>query len=150
MLRLKSKAQRNKGLQDKLNIRRTVKIGITRKSNQQTNEKIDLAGLVAIHYYGSESRNIPPTDMFKQPLERHKDGINQRIKAKTMNKTPEHLAAIVGMEHVNNVKLAFTSQGDGTWKPLLPQTIKRKPKGKTKRLINTGLMLRSIDFDVVQ
>jgi hypothetical protein len=142
---------KNQNLYKQLQDSFEIEVGVTEESNTQNagGSGLSMATLMSIHHFGSIENNLPPTDAYLRPSIINKDKIYTNIKKEIGNNASvEKLAKAVGKAHVKNVKEAFYSQGDGTWKELQPATIERKITKNPLRLIDTGAMLNSQSFTI--
>lgn len=128
-----------------------VRVGILgSKGSQSVSEDMDMAGLGAVHEFGSISRNIPRRSFLQDPLEnkvwefvkKNADMYYKSIKEGTTKKWYQALAT----EAEAIVQNAFETSGDGEWQANSEITIKRK--GSSKPLIDTGSLRRSIASEV--
>lgn len=143
------------GIEKALKSKYKVRVGILGNKAAQKHEDTELTNyeLGAIHEYGSYSAGIPKRSFLLEPLSKMWGaGI-----IKSSEKFAELLAEnriysffrFLGFKGEEIVSDAFSTGGFGKWKPLKPETIKRRKKSKDpKPLTDTGQLARSITSEV--
>lgn len=130
-----------------------VKAGILgAKGAAQRTNSLTVAQQASIHEYGLG--NVPARPFIRPPFEINRTKYLEILKAgyrlATKNKTPEgfrKLLALVGQKMAADIK-NYVTQGTGVPPPLSPKTIKRK--GSSRPLVDTGQMLNSISYVVIE
>lgn len=143
------------GIEKALKSKYKVRVGILGNKAAQKHDDTELTNyeLGAIHEYGSYSAGIPKRSFLLEPLSKMWGaGI-----IKSSEKFAELLAEnriysffrFLGFKGEEIVSDAFSTGGFGKWKPLKPETIKRRKKSKDpKPLTDTGQLARSITSEV--
>ena len=135
-----------------LEAKMVAKVGILGNKNQRDEKGQSNSEIGATHEFGSFSQNIPKRSILKTPLFqlRKKELLDGTIKIVNNNLSKPEGAKLIykqlGLLGEYIVKMAFSTGGYGTWKPLGQQTIKRK--GSDKILIDTSQLRRSITSKV--
>jgi hypothetical protein len=109
--------------------------------------------LGVIQEFGSESRNIPARSFLRMPLEtKQKELVDSlgsgMVKDKMEKGDIQGIYRLLGEVGAGIVREAFPTSGYGNWQPNAPSTIAKK--GSSKPLIDTGVLSRSITYDVVK
>lgn len=128
-----------------------VKVGILGKKDARSDAMTN-AELASIHEYGTST--IPARPFIAPPFIENResymkllrDGYSKALKGNSPDAFTKALRAI-GMKMVADIRNRITS-GAGIPPPLAPSTIARK--GSSRPLVDTGQMLRSVDFEVVE
>lgn len=107
-----------------------------------------VAGVAAVHEFGSPARNIPPRPFMRTTAEEKQSEwsnlIAQGSKAVVNgSETAETMLEKIGLSVVGNIKNTITQI---TTPVLSPVTIKRK--GSDKPLVDSGIMLNSVTHRV--
>lgn len=146
---MKKLEQLNKVFKDGYSIR----VGILGGNGaKQRGENMDMAGLGAVHEFGSITKHIPARSFLRVPLEDAlpkliKQSRGQFFKAIITGKLKEYYTWLANM-CANICKTAFKNGGSqsGKWKPNSPYTVKQK--GSSNPLVDTGDLSRSITAEV--
>lgn len=112
--------------------------------------KLTMATLGAIHEFGTQDGRIPARSFLHMPIEKKfKEGLSKNPSFKNAVKELdiEKMNQEAGLTATVVIDDAFASGGFGEWKPLQPETIRRK--GSDKILIDTGDLRRSITYEVL-
>ena len=112
-----------------------------------------IAYVGTIQEFGSVTKNIPERSFIRYPLQTH---LNERIKEarsiklSALNPTVPRpvVYGLLGELGKEIILKAFETSGDGNWKANAPSTIKRK--GSSQPLIDTGRLMKSINYEVVK
>ena len=138
-----------------------VDIGILGESNETVEGGLTLAGIGAVHEFGTDKAGrgnktvIPERSFIRRPLETGQDDIEKQIKAK-MNEpivtneegaesSPISIKGIfklIGIAGEARIKEAFASRGFGEWAENAESTIRQK--GSDAPLIDEGALRDSI------
>lgn len=107
-----------------------------------------VAGVAAVHEFGSVRRSIPPRPFFRVAIEENYDKWMDIIKegAKGILRgefTAEQVMELIGLTSSGDVKNAIVAVDTP---PLSPQTIAKK--GHADPLRDTGLMLATLTYEV--
>lgn len=135
-----------------LETKMVAKVGILGDKNKRNEAGKSNAEIGATHEYGSFSDNIPKRSFLKDPLFklRKKELIDGTAKIVNRNLGNENSVKIIykqlGLLGEYIVKMAFSTGGFGTWKPLSQTTIDKK--GSNKILVDTSQLRRSITSKV--
>lgn len=131
-------------------------------------QTITNAELALIHIYGSISRNIPPRDMLKAPIQSKMSEIvaflnSDKIKELITAGKIEECYKLLGIFGENIVQEAFNTGGFGKWPANADITLKGgwmrsssgkpfyvKPKKSTAPLIDTGQLRRAVSSEVAK
>ncbi len=149
----------------------TVKVGVLSDGQLHTGDSLGAAGLAAVHEFGaslprplsaavgkkkkgSPDYRIPERSFLRltafEKQNEYKSWANQNaakiFEAIMAGRLESEVMPKIGALWVGYVQDCFRSRGFGTWKPLKPETIRRK--GSSAPLIDTGALLRSITFEV--
>lgn len=130
----------------------SARIGILNNLKYPDGTSVALVGTV--QEFGSITNNIPPRSFLRMPLtEKRKEllkdiGKSQGIAKFIDSGNIEKLFQTIGAIGVGIVQQAFETKGFGKWAANKPQTAKRK--GSDSPLIDTGLLRKSVTFDVVK
>jgi len=145
-----------------LNGESQVKIGIL--NNEQRPEGFGAVELAMVHEFGSQSRGIPRRSFLATTMNNYKDQFEDEMmtnKAKIEKSISEgnmrEFLGKVGAKWVGFVIETFQKQGPG-WAPLSEFTLQarrdrksgKNPAIGTNALIDTGAMLRSVSFEVIE
>lgn len=100
------------------------------------------------HEYGVPQIGLPQRSFLRGVFAGSKEFFNsiaKQFKAVTDGRRgADQALGIVGVIAVNRIKGAFTSAGYGKWKPIKPETKRRK--GSSQILIDTGILRSSVDW----
>lgn len=104
-----------------------------------------VAMIAAINEYGAPSRGQPPRPFFRNMIAEKKDSWGPSFRALMKNNEMDAKASLqqLGAGIKGQLQQSITDFKDP---PLKPSTIQKK--GFAKPLIDTGLMLRSVDYEV--
>lgn len=115
--------------------------------------EISMVGLAAVHEFGSPSRGIPERSFLRSAFA----GDGKKSLAKTCARlykqvlsgkmTTKQALEVLGQWAAARVKRGITA-GEGIPPPLKPETIKRK--GSSRTLVDTGQLVNSITYEVVE
>lgn len=130
----------------------SARIGILNNLKYPDGTSVALVG--SVQEFGSITNNIPPRSFLRMPLtEKRKKLLKDIGKSQGIAKfidggNIEKLFQTIGAIGVGIVQQAFETKGFGKWAENKPQTAKRK--GSDSPLIDTGLLRKSVTFDVVK
>jgi len=117
-----------------------TEVGILGESNETEQGGITLAGIGAVHYFGSPSRGIPSRDWLVYPIVAGQSRIEKTIEPKIEQLLSEgkveEIFKLIGIEAEAVIKEAFEDGGHGTWEALKEATIERK--GSDTILVDEG------------
>lgn len=101
--------------------------------------------VAAVNEFGAPSRGQPPRPFFRRMIAKNSGDWPDAIEAalKTTNYDAQKSLGLVGVQIVAELQQSII---DFTDPPLAASTIKRK--GSSTALVDTGLMLRSVDSEV--
>lgn len=127
------------------NIAKSAELSVGFLENAHYPDGTSVAMVAAIHEWGAPSRNIPPRPFFRT------------VVAEKSGEWPQTVAALLEANNYDATKtLMQTGEGikgqvqqgihDVVGPPLAPATIARK--GFSTLLIDTGVMINSVDFKV--
>lgn len=129
-----------------------VDIGILGESNESVEGGKTLAGIGAIHEFGTDragrgnSVTIPERSFIRMPLETGQESIEQKIEARAQALIEKGniagLFKLIGAAGEERIQEAFDTAGFGTWPPNAPSTIKGKKSDSP--LIDKGDLRKSI------
>ena len=128
-----------------------VAVGIVEK--QEHTDGIDMATLMARHFYGVISQNLPSRDAYVKPLLNHKEKAIDKIalllkQLPLENYTEEAVFNIIGKQVLEEiVKESFRSGGFGEWEALSQTTIDKK--GHSQILVDKGELMNAQSFKVI-
>lgn len=110
------------------------------------------ATVLEVGLYHELGLGVPRRSFLQVPFSLKSDqmskSIDNALKLVTQGSVdPDTALGFIGIEGVNIVKMAFTSEGYGTWPPLKQATI--DAKGSSQTLIDTGVLRNSISYKVV-
>lgn len=129
-----------------------VRVGILGgDGSEERADNLDMAGLGAVHEFGSITNNIPARSFLREPIENNLGWFVKEfgeefayyLEKKQLKKWYLHLAFFCEAM----CKRAFKTSGDGKWAPNSPITVKLK--GSSLPLIDTGDLSRSISSEVL-
>lgn len=127
-----------------------IKVGVI--GNGMTDDgKLSMADLARIHEFGSPAAGIPERSFLRRTFYEKRDEVQkifkQVIDAMLNKKLPFVKAAnIIGLWAATQVKNRIT-QGEHIPPPLQPATVKRK--GSDRPLVDTGALVGSIGYEIV-
>lgn len=117
-----------------------VDVGILGETNQTEEGGITLAGIGAVHQFGSPSRGIPERDWLVGPLidgqMQIEKALEPKIEALMAEGKIEEIFKLIGIAAEGQIKEAFETGGNGSWAALKPETIERK--GSDTILVDQG------------
>lgn len=117
-----------------------VDIGILGETNQTEEGGITLAGIGAVHQFGSPEQGISERDWLVQPIIDAQGQIEKSVEKKIEGLLAEgkvdEIFKIIGVSAEASVKEAFETGGNGKWAPLKEETIERK--GSDTILVDEG------------
>lgn len=129
----------------KLETKKYVDVGILGGASYEAGATI--AGIGAVHEYGSISGNIPERSFIRMPLETKGKEINKKLAPKFQKliekQDIDKLLTLIGIECEGVIQAAFDTGGYGTWQPILEKTAERKG-GSHAILIDDGTLRKSI------
>lgn len=140
-----------------------VKIGVLSSAQHDSKSKLSIAGLAAVHEFGSMTRNIPSRSFFRKTLAHKKEEFifsiankGQQILTYILNgKLDTTVLGKVGAMWVKFIQNCFDSRGFGEWAALKNPSSKRRGtvlKGRKNRapfpLMDTKVLYRAITFMV--
>jgi len=111
-----------------------------------------LAGIGAVHEFGSKDQKIPERSFIRAPLRDHQYEITQIVQANTGVRLEtgdiQGIFKDIGIVCENQMQAAFDTSGDGKWAPL-SENYKIRPSGQpvndaSKPLIDTGALRKAI------
>jgi len=111
-----------------------------------------LAGIGAVHEFGSPARKIPERSFIRAPLRDHQQEIAQTVQGNAENRLAEGdikgIFKDLGIACEQQIQAAFDTSGDGKWRQL-SENYKLRPSGQpvtetSKPLIDTGALRKAI------
>lgn len=121
----------------------TVRIGFLEGATYSSGESVAL--VAAINEFGAPSRGQPPRPYFRRMIAKNESSwgrlVEQSVKLSDYNTA--NALGLVGMEIKGELQQSIVDLRDP---PLAKSTIQRK--GSDKPLIDQGVMLNSVDFEV--
>lgn len=131
----------------------TIRVGILGgDGSKERGDNMDMAGLGAVHEFGSITKNIPARSFLRMPLEEHlTDALKNRSAGNDFeyylkeNKLKQWYNQI-GLACLRIILSAFKTAGWGKWAKNSPYTVKQK--GSSNPLVDTGALERSISYEV--
>lgn len=133
-----------------------VDIGILGESNKTIEGGLTLAGIGAVHEFGTDRAGrgnktvIPQRSFIRMPLETGQDEIEAAVKPHLQKKIAdgdiEGIFKLIGAAGEARIQEAFETGGFGTWDPNADITIERK--GSDSPLIDTGALRQAITSKV--
>lgn len=132
-----------------------ARVGIlgSHAQRQQGDTTLNNAELGAIQMFGSVTKNIPPRDFLRFPIELNKREIVRAMESKPVKAAVaagdyKQVYALLGAKALEFVLEAFATSGFGQWAPNAPATIAKK--GSDRPLIDWGELRRAQTSDVVK
>jgi hypothetical protein len=127
-----------------------VDIGILGAANYKDGATI--AGVGAVHEFGSINGNIPERSFIRMPLEKSQGEIDKKIRDShwldmLIREKTGQIFRLIGIECVAAIQSSFDTRGFGTWQPITEQTVQRKG-GSDAILIDEGTLRKHITFEV--
>lgn len=117
-----------------------VDVGILGNKGGNRAEGITIAGIGAVHEYGSLDGKIPKRSFIAMPLSVKKSYIQEMaeksFKRNFSSANMDQIFSDIGIAGETAIQEAFETGGFGMWKPLSPVTI--DAKGSDSILIDTG------------
>jgi hypothetical protein len=143
----------------KLGNKYIAKVGFLGSGEGQEQHKTEDGGtitnaeLALVHIFGSISKNIPPRDMLKAPIESKASDViaflnSDKIKGLLAEGKIEECYSLLGIFAENIVQEAFDTGGFGKWPALKRATI--NAKGSSAILIDTGQLRRAVSSGVAK
>ena len=133
-----------------------VDIGILGESNQSVEGGYTLAGIGAVHEFGTDRAGrgnktvIPERSFIRMPLETGQPDIEKAVSPKLQKLIGkgdiEGIFKLIGIAGEARIQEAFETAGFGTWDPNADSTIERKKSDSP--LIDTGAMRQAITSKV--
>lgn len=109
-----------------------------------------IAGIAAIHEFGSIEQNIPERSTVLMPLTVKQKAIQKAAQSVLQQALEEQDTELVlkriGIAGEAAIKEAYETGGFGKWEPLQDETIRRK--GSSRILIDEGIMRNSVTSKV--
>lgn len=117
-----------------------VDIGILGEKGGNREDGITVAGIGAVHEFGSLDGKIPKRSFIAMPLNAKKSYIEEKAK-KSFDRNfgsanVQQIFTDIGIAGESAIQEAFETGGFGSWKPLSPMTI--DAKGSDSILIDIG------------
>lgn len=127
-----------------------VDVGIL--GGESTEEGITLAGIGAVHEFGSPTQGIPERSFIRMPIEKQSRNIEQAIEPHVQqdlaNGNVKGLFKKMGLAAEEQIQKAFESGGFGLWPDI--QTATKERKGSSAILIDTGEVRKAVTSRVGQ
>lgn len=130
-----------------------VKVGVlgSKATAAHPGAKLTNVQLAAIHEFGVPERGIPERSFIRSTFGSKRREYVQHLHALLRRfyegkVTLEHVLKVMGLKASSDMKKRIYSN-DPAFAPLSPKTI--AAKGSSKPLIDTAMLVRSIDFEVV-
>ncbi len=137
-------------LVENLDAKMFVDIGILGENNVTEEGGITLAGIAAVHEFGSTEQSIPARSWLRMPLETGSADIEKTVAPTIPGSLAtgdiEGIFKTIGVACEARIQEGFESGGFGEWQPLKDATIKRK--GSAAILIDTGAMRQAVTSKV--
>ncbi len=117
---------------------------------EPTDDGYTLAGVMAVHEFGSIKKSIPERSWLRMPLETKGKDIEKTVQPKVKelleNGDTKGIFKLIGLACETQIQEAFETGGFGTWDQLSPSTV--KGKGSSKILIDTGAARQAVTSKV--
>lgn len=133
-----------------------IDIGILGENNESEEGGITLAGIGAVHEFGTDkagrgnSTVIPERSFIRMPLETGQEGIEKEIKPKLKEYIESGnirgIFELIGIAGEARIQEAFETGGFGKWAPLSEATILRKKSNAI--LIDEGKLRNAVSSKV--
>lgn len=125
-----------------------VKIGILESAGKHKDSDFTVAEVGMVHEFGG--KDIPQRSFIRSTHDEIKDMVFEKMKHVKIDvllrrTTVFKALSLVGLMVQRAIQKKITD-GDSTWEPLKPETIKKK--GSSKPLIDTGQLRASIRYEV--
>jgi hypothetical protein len=143
-------------LVEELGKKHYVDIGILGESNETVEGGKTLAGIGAVHEFGTDkagrgnSVTIPERSFIRMPLQTGQEAFARKIDPKVQGFVEQGdikgIFKLIGAAGEGRIQEAFDTRGFGQWPPNAPSTI--KAKGSDSPLINDGDLKKAIMFKV--
>lgn len=121
-----------------------VDVGIL--GGDTTEEGITLAGIGAVHEFGSIDQNIPERSFIRMPIEKMsgeiEKAIDPHIQKKLADGDVKGIFKLMGLSAEEQIQKAFESGGFGLWPDIQDKTKERK--GSSGILIDTGELRKAV------
>jgi phage gpG-like protein len=112
--------------------------------------EITIAGIGAVHEFGSLNKNIPQRSFVAMPLQTKaqdiETAVGKKIESLISENNIEGIYELIGIYGEAVIQEAFETGGFGTWAELKESTIERK--GSSAILIDTGRLRQAITSKV--
>lgn len=135
-----------------------VDIGILGDSNESVEGGITLAGIGAVHEFGTDkagrgnNTKIPERSFIRMPLETGQEEIEKslepRLEALLAAGDIEGIFKLIGIAGEARIGEAFASAGFGKWPALAESTVAQRKNGSSEPLLDTGALSQSITSKV--
>jgi hypothetical protein len=127
-----------------------VKVGYFAGGEKHTESVQTVAEVAVAMEYGVPESNVPARPFFSTSFDRNRNKYNSRIEKYTKavldgKMTTRRGMLLLGVEAGGDIKVNIKK---GPWKPLKPSTVARRKKQSNVPLIDTGQMMRSVEFEV--
>lgn len=121
-----------------------VDVGIL--GGDTTEEGITLAGIGAVHVFGSPDQGIPERDFIRMPIEKMSEEIEKSVEPHIQKKLADGdvkgIFKLMGISAEEQIQKAFESGGFGLWPDIQNETKERK--GSSAILIDTGELRKAV------
>lgn len=121
-----------------------VDVGIL--GGDTTEEGVTLAGIGAVHEFGSTDQNIPERSFIRMPIEKMSERIEESIEPHIQQKLADGdikgVFKLLGLSAEEQIQKAFESGGFGLWPDIQDKTKERK--GSSAILIDTGELRKAV------
>ena len=133
-----------------------VDIGILGEKNQSAEGGLTLAGVGAVHEFGTDiagrgnNTKIPERSFIRMPLETGQDDIEKAVdihmKENLRTGNIRQIFEEMGIAGVARIEEAFASEGFGEWEPNAESTV--LAKGSDSPLIDDGTLRQGMSYKV--
>lgn len=128
-----------------LDVKGYVDVGVL--GNASYEDGATIAGIGAIHEFGSLSGNIPQRSFIRMPIELKQEDIEKKVMDKVKDKlfdgiSPKDVLQMIGIFCEEAIQEAFETGGFGTWQDIKDETKDRKNGDSI--LIDTGTLRKAI------
>lgn len=121
-----------------------VDVGIL--GGDTTEEGITLAGIGAVHEFGSPEQKIPERSFIRMPIEKMSGEIEKSVEPHIQKKLAsgdiKGIFKLMGLSAEEQIQKAFESGGFGLWPDIKDETKKRK--GSSAILIDEGDLRKAV------
>lgn len=130
-----------------------VRVGVFgSQDNTRPGELLGNVELAAIHEFGTQDGVVPERSFIRSTFDANRQAYHAQLRVLLqrvyeLKTDPRQVLALMGERIAADMKRRITT-GSGIPPPLKPATIRRK--GSTRPLVDTGRLLDSITYEVVE